>query len=222
MCAWNRSIGSKALPPHLGVEVDAARGESVLPEDDEHALRREINVGRELVRVPAEQHVARVGVDAAERSLNRRVDQLVHHRVAGERGVIRLDVEFHVLLEIVLPDEIQARRRVEVVLVLGRLLRFGLEQELPGKADRLGEVDRHVHEPREVIQLALHVGVVEVLSTPRARPRRRNCCPPIPASRQSPASPGPPRRQRRRHSGWSPPRACTAGAKRGLPSPTGA
>ena len=34
----------------------------------EHALRGEIEVGRELVGVPAEQQVARVGVDRAERS----------------------------------------------------------------------------------------------------------------------------------------------------------
>ena len=162
MWAWNKIDRLKALAADLGVEIDAARSQSPLPQDHQHALRREIEIGRELVGVPAEQHVPRVGVDAAEGALDRGVDQFVHHRVAGEGRVVGLDVEFDVLLESVLADEIEAGRRVEVVLVFGRLFGLGLEQELPLEADRLGEIDRHVHEAGQVIELALHVGVVEV------------------------------------------------------------
>jgi hypothetical protein len=57
--------------------------------------------------------------------------------VAGERGVVGLDVELEVLLQAVGAQEGDAAGDVEVVLVLGRLLRLGLDQELALEADLL-------------------------------------------------------------------------------------
>ena len=56
--------------------------------------------------------------------------QLVHHRVAGERGVVGLEVELEVRQQVVGPQEVEAGGGVGVVLVLGRLLRLGLDVEL--------------------------------------------------------------------------------------------
>ena len=68
------------------------------------------------------------------------------------------------------PQEVEAGGGVGVVLVLGRLLGLGLDVELAREADLLGVVDRHVHEAGQVIELALHVGVPEVLIAFAAAP----------------------------------------------------
>ena len=83
-----------------------------------------------MVGVPAEQLVARVGVDGAERAGGGGDFQFVLHRVAGERGVIGLEVQLEVLEQVVFAEEVQARRGVGVVLVLGRFLRLRLDVEL--------------------------------------------------------------------------------------------
>ena len=54
--------------------------------------------------------------------------------------------------------------------MLGRFLRLRLDVELAFEADLLGVVDRHVQEPGEVVELALHVGVPEVLVAFAAAP----------------------------------------------------
>ena len=74
--------------------------------------------------------------------------------------------------QIVVAQEVEAGRGVGVVLVLGRLLGLGLDVELAREADLLGVVDGHVQEAGQMIELALHVGVPQVLSSPRGRPRR--------------------------------------------------
>ncbi len=77
--------------------------------------------------------------------------------------MVRFDVHLHVVGQAVGAEEIDAGRAIEVVLVLGRLLGLGLEVELPLEADLPGVIDGHVHEPRQVLELALHVGVPEGL-----------------------------------------------------------
>ncbi len=67
------------------------------------------------------------------------------------------------LLEAVASQEVDARGRVEVVLVLHRLTGFGFEVELAGEADGLRMIHGHVHEGGEVVDLPLHVGVPETL-----------------------------------------------------------
>ena len=67
-------------------------------------------------------------------------------------------------------QEVEAGGRVGIVLVLGRLLRLGLDVELALEADLLGVIDGHVQEAGQVIQLALHVGVPQVLVALAAAP----------------------------------------------------
>src|SRR6185503_10027092 len=56
----------EALAAHFGVEVGATGGQAAHLEDDQHDLRGEVNVGGELVGIPAKEQVAGIGVDAAE------------------------------------------------------------------------------------------------------------------------------------------------------------
>ena len=81
------------------------------------------------------------------------------HRVACENCVVGLDVELEMVQQFILAEKVQAGRRVRVVLVLGRLLRFRLDVELALEAEFLLPRHRHVEEPAQVVQLALHVGV---------------------------------------------------------------
>lgn len=67
----------------------------------------------------------------------RREDDVVLVRVAGQRGVVGLDVELEVLREAVLVQEGHDRLGVVVVLVAGGLLGLGLDQELALEADLL-------------------------------------------------------------------------------------
>lgn len=94
----------------------------------------------------------------------------MHHRVAGQRGVVGFDVQLHDVFQTVRTNEVQTGGGVEVVLMLGRLFRFWFEQELAGEADRLGMLMSHVHEAGEVVEFAFHVGVEEVVVTLAAAP----------------------------------------------------
>ena len=143
----------EALAPDLGVEVDAAGREPAHAQDHQHALGGQIDVRRELVGVPAQQRVAGVGVDRAEGPGADGHLELVHHLVAGERGVVGLEVELEVGQQVVGAEEVEAGRGVGVVLVLGRLLGLRLDVEGAWKADLLLVVDRHVQEACEVVDL---------------------------------------------------------------------
>ena len=74
--------------------------------------------------------------------------------------------------QIVLAEEVEAGGGVGIVLMLGRLFRLGLDVELAGEADLLGVVDGHVEEAGEVLELALHVGVPQILVAFAAAPER--------------------------------------------------
>ena len=119
----------------------------------------QIEIGRELVGVPTDVGGAHVRVDAAERAGFVGDGELVLHRVAGEGGVVGLDVELEVLQQVVFAEEVEAGGGVRIVLVGGRLLWLGLNVELAGEADFLFIIHGHVEEAGEVVELALHVGV---------------------------------------------------------------
>ncbi|XXU43639.1 hypothetical protein WME75_32315 [Sorangium sp. So ce1014] len=68
---------------------------------DEHHLDRLVDVVGELIGVPRVLVVAAVGVDAAEHAVVRGHLHLVVHGVAGERRVVRLEVELEVLVQAV-------------------------------------------------------------------------------------------------------------------------
>jgi len=92
-----------------------------------------MDVGGELIRVPTEQWVSHVGIDAAELACQGGDHQVVFEIVAGQRGVIGLDVELEMVEQTELAEEVQHRGRVEVVLVLGGLLGLGFDEELSVK-----------------------------------------------------------------------------------------
>ena len=58
MWAWNRSTGSKLSRRTLASKLTPPVVKPPYLSSDEHALRGQVDVGRELVGVPAEQHVA--------------------------------------------------------------------------------------------------------------------------------------------------------------------
>ena len=178
MWAWNRSIGSKLSRRTLASKLTPPVVKAAVLEHRVHALRGEIDIGRELVGVPAEEHVAGVGVDRAKHARAAGDFHFVLHRVAGERGVVGFEIQLQVVDETVLAEEVAARRRVGIVLMLGRLLGLGLDVELAGEADLLGVVDGHVQELREMLELALHVRVPQVLVAFAAAPERVALPPP--------------------------------------------
>ena len=81
------------------------------------------------------------------------------HRVAD------LDVELDLLFEAEAPQEAGDRRDVEVVLVLGRLLRLRLDQENALEADLVLVVDDHREKAAELLLLADKIGVEQRLVT---------------------------------------------------------
>ena len=147
------------FPAAFGVEVRPAGGEPAVFQEGQHDLRGQVDVGRELVGVPADEQIARVGVNRTERARGSRHFEVVLHGVPRQRGVVGLDVQFEILEQVIFAQEIQAGRRVGIVLVLGRFLGLGLDVELALEPDALLVVDRQVQERAQVIQLAFHVGV---------------------------------------------------------------
>ncbi|OPZ09935.1 MAG: hypothetical protein BWZ10_02512 [candidate division BRC1 bacterium ADurb.BinA364] len=79
--------------------------------------------------------------------------------MAGQRGVVGLDVQFEILLQAEFEKEGVAIAGVEVVLMLGRLLGLGLDHQLAVEPDLFLVVHGHAHETPHVLQFAFHVGV---------------------------------------------------------------
>ena len=148
---------------HLGVEVNAAGFEAAIFEHAEHGVGREVDVGRKLVGVPAEELIAGVGVDRSQRTRGTGNFELMLHRVTGERGVVGLDVELEVRQQAVLAQEVKTGGGVGIILMLGRLLGLGLDVELSLEADLLFVLHCHAQKRREMLLLALHFGVEQGL-----------------------------------------------------------
>ena len=143
----------------LGIEVESTGGEAAHVEDNEHYLGGQIDVGWELVGIPANKLVPTIGVDGPQGIGIGGNGKVVLHGVSCKGCVVGLDVELEVLEEIVLAEEIQAGSSVGIILVGRRLAWFWLNVEGAVKADFLFPVHRHVHESGKVVELALHVGV---------------------------------------------------------------
>jgi len=79
--------------------------------------------------------------------------------VSGKRGVIDLDIDLEILVQPVRPQEPDDGLRVGVVLVLHRLHRFGLDQEVALEPLRTGVVAGHAQHGGHVLLFALHVGI---------------------------------------------------------------
>ena len=118
-----------------------------MPQDAEHALGGQVDIGGELVGIPAQQVITGIGVDRAECAGVDGDFELVHHLVAGERRVIGFEIELEVGQEVISAQEVEASGGVGIILVLGRFLGLGLDVEGALEADLLLVVDRHVQKP---------------------------------------------------------------------------
>ena len=90
--------------------------------------------------------------------------------VAGQVGVVAFQVQLEDVGQVVVAQELDGGGGIEVVLVQRRLLRLRLDQELGLKADFLGVICAHVEELGDVVGLALHLGVPQVLVAFAATP----------------------------------------------------
>lgn len=143
----------------LGIEVETTGGEAAHFEDFFHDAGGEVEVGRELVGVPADEFVALVGIDGAEGIGSDGDGHFVQHGVTSEGGVVGLKIELEVTHEAVFAEEIQARSGIGIVLVRGRFAWFWLDVELTFEADFFRVIDSHVQQCCKVIEFAFHVGV---------------------------------------------------------------
>lgn len=103
--------GLERFTTHLGVEVHATGADPAVLQNHQHGLGGQVVIGWELVGVPTQQQITRVGVDAAQSTLYARVIELVHHRVTRQRRVVGFDVELEVRIQIVGSQEVHARAR---------------------------------------------------------------------------------------------------------------
>ncbi len=147
--------------PHLRIEVQPTRRQAALPQHHQHRPHRVVQIHRELVGVPAVLRIAAVGVDAAQQARIAGHLQIVLETVPGQRGVVGLDVELEILVQPVLAQETHHRGAVEIVLVLHRLHRLGLDQEIALEADAASVVARQSEEARQMLLLAPHLRVVQ-------------------------------------------------------------
>ena len=99
------------------------------------------------------------------------VRDLVVEGVAGQRRVVRLDVQPVLALEAVPDEEAVDRRGVVVVLVLGRLHRLRLDQQRALEPDAVLVLGDEVEEPGELVALAPEVGVEERVVALAAAPQ---------------------------------------------------
>ena len=80
-------------------------------------------------------------------------------RVPRKRGVIHLDIDLEILIEAVMAQETDHRLGIVIVLVLGRLHRFRLDQEGSFETVFTGVIARHREHHRQMVLLAFHVGI---------------------------------------------------------------
>jgi len=143
----------------LGVEVEAARAEAACAQDGNHGAGELAGVGVELVGIPAQERIARVGIDRTEHAGCGGNLDLMLEGVTCKRGVVGLDVELEVLVETVGMEESDTGGAVEIVLVLCGLLRLGLDEELALEADILCIIDSHLEEGGQMVLLTSEIGV---------------------------------------------------------------
>ena len=163
-------LGGEGGAARLGVEVQAAvRADLTLGEDLPHDGGSLVQVGRELIHIPADELVALVGIEGAEHAGLAGGADLVLVGVAGQVGVVAFQVQLHEV-DVVGLKEGDGCGCIEVILVHRRLLGLRLDQELSVQADLLSILVAHVEELGHVLLLALHLGVPQVLVAFTAAP----------------------------------------------------
>ena len=83
------------------------------------------------------------------------------HGMTGESRVVGFDVEFEFVEQIVLAEKIEASRTIGVVLVCGRLPRFGFDPEFSGEADFFFPIHGHAQQGGQLVEFLHHVRIPE-------------------------------------------------------------
>src|SRR5687767_8627658 len=76
-----------------------------------------------------------------------------------QSGVIRFDIDLHILLEAVLEQKAVNGGGVEVILMLGRLVRFGLDENRALESDPVLVVNYESEESAHLVELSFEIGV---------------------------------------------------------------
>ena len=130
-------LGGEGGAARLGIEVQAAvRADLTLGEDLPHDGGSLVQVGRELIHIPADELVALVGIEGAEHTGLAGGADLVLVGMTGQVGVVAFQVQLHEV-DVVGLKEGDGCGCIEVILVHRRLLGLRLDQELSVQADLL-------------------------------------------------------------------------------------
>src|SRR5208282_2373609 len=158
------------LAAHLRVEIEAAGSDAALLEDE---IKRRHEFGRvvgELIGVPARLIVVAIGVDRSQKPERGGERNLVLERVMREKRVADFDVELDLALEAEPAQEPGDGGDVEIILVLGRLLRLRFDQQHALEPDLVLVVDDQREEAAELLQFAGKIGVEQGLIALAAAP----------------------------------------------------
>ena len=79
--------------------------------------------------------------------------------VTGQEGVADLDIALHILFQAVFLQEAENGGDVVVILVLGRFLRLGLDQDLALEADLFSVIDDEVEEAGHLVLFLANLGI---------------------------------------------------------------
>ena len=155
----------------LGVEVRTACSETAVADDLHESLCEFEVINRELVGVPSVLGVTAVGVNRTEHAGIYSASQFVFESVACEGGVVDLNIDFEILVETMRFEETDDGLSVHIVLMFGRLARFGFDEERTFESFGTRVVTRHTEHSSHVLFLAALVGVeqahVALATTPK-------------------------------------------------------
>ena len=168
-------LGVGGITAQLGVEVASAVAETAVTDYLKHGLGKIPNVYRELVGIPAVLGVAAVGVDAAQHAVINGYCELVLEGMAGQGGVVNLDVYLEVFLKAVGAEEADNGLCIYIVLVFCRLHRLGLDKEGALEALGAGIVTGSGEHFCKMVFLTLHLGVQEAGIALAAAPENVVC-----------------------------------------------
>src|SRR5947208_506965 len=95
--------------------------------------------------------VAAIGVDRSEDTERTGHGDLMLECMAAQGCVVRLDIDAHFLFKAETLQKAIDRLRIEIILMLGRLMGLGLDQNRALEADAILVIDNKVQEPAEIL-----------------------------------------------------------------------
>src|SRR3984893_6650157 len=123
--------GVNRLTPNFRIEIQSARAESPALKYGIHCDRDFRRVVGKLIRIPSELRITTVHVDASKDTERLGERDLVLEAVTGQSCVIGFDINLDFFLQPITAQKSQYGCSIEIVLVLGRFTRFGLDQYRP-------------------------------------------------------------------------------------------